>query len=396
MLKTIDKFDLKNKRVLMRVDFNVPLSDGKVSDDFRIRMVLPTINYCLEHGASIVLMSHLGRPGGKVIPELSLIPVGEKLAELLEIPVKFSDDCVSEDARDVSLGLRAGEIHLLENLRFHKEEIINDNYFSELLAKQGEIFINDAFGTAHRPHASNVGVSKYFLHKGIGFLFKKELTYLSDIIAKPKRPMTLVLGGAKIGTKIKLIHKFIDEADQIIIGGGMAFTFLKAHGIDVGGSLVDDSMLEIAAKIIKKSRDKNKKIQLPSDVVAAQNLNDGKNKKVLRTNNIPQNMSGFDIGPSTIKEYSKILLESKTIIWNGPMGVFEQSDFSSGTKKVAEILVKAREENGSIVIVGGGDTAAAVKSFGLIDQMSHVSTGGGASLDLLSGNKLPSVETLEN
>jgi len=395
LLKTINKFDVKNKRVLIRVDFNVPLSDGKVSDDFRIRMALPTINFCLENGAAIVLMSHLGRPDGKIVPELSLVPVGEKLAELIEIPIKFSDDCVSEDAQDVSLGLHAGEIHLLENLRFHAEETSNDRNFSELLAKHGEIFINDAFGTAHRPHASNVGVTNYFLHKGIGFLFEKELKYLSTAIAKPKRPMTLILGGAKIGTKLKLINKFIDEADHIIIGGGMAFTFLKAQGISVGGSLVDDSMLKIANKIVKKSREKNKQIQLPSDVVAAQNMNDGKNKKVFKINNIPKNMSGFDIGPSTIEQFSKILLESKTIIWNGPMGVFEQPAFSSGTKKIAEILAKAREENDSIVIVGGGDTAAAVKSFDLIEQMSHVSTGGGASLELLSGNNLPSVEALE-
>ena len=395
MLKTINKFDVKNKRVLIRVDFNVPLSDGKVSDDFRIRMALPTINFCLENGAAIVLMSHLGRPDGKIVPELSLVPVGEKLAELIEIPIKFSDDCVSEDAQDVSLGLHAGEIHLLENLRFHSEETSNDRNFSELLAKHGEIFINDAFGTAHRPHASNVGVTNYFLHKGIGFLFEKELKYLSTAIAKPKRPMTLILGGAKIGTKLKLINKFIDEADHIVIGGGMAFTFLKAQGISVGGSLVDDSMLKIANKIVKKSREKNKQIQLPSDVVAAQNMNDGKNKKAFKINNIPKNMSGFDIGPSTIEQFSKILLESKTIIWNGPMGVFEQPAFSSGTKKIAEILAKAREENDSIVIVGGGDTAAAVKSFDLIEQMSHVSTGGGASLELLSGNNLPSVEALE-
>ena len=236
MLKTINNFDLKNKRVLIRVDFNVPLDNGVVTDDFRIRMALPTINQCLDSGASVVLMSHLGRPNGQVVPELSLIPVGEKLAELIELPIKFSDDCISEDARDVSLGLMPGEIHLLENLRFYNEETDNDARFSELLAKHGEIFINDAFGTAHRPHASNVGVSKYFLYKGIGYLFEKELQYLNDIVKKPERPMTLVLGGAKIGTKLKLINKFIDEAENILIGGGMAFTFLKAMGIDVGAS----------------------------------------------------------------------------------------------------------------------------------------------------------------
>ena len=393
MLKTISNFDLKGKRVLIRVDFNVPISNGVVTDDFRIRMALPTINHCLESGASVVLMSHLGRPKGQVVSDLSLIPVGEKLAELIELPIKFSDDCVSEDARDVSLGLRPGEIHLLENLRYHNEETNNDPRFSELLAKHGEIFINDAFGTAHRPHASNVGVSQYFLHKGIGFLFEKELQYLSSVIKKPKRPMALVLGGAKIDTKLKLINKFIDEADIIIIGGGMAFTFLKAKGIDVGGSLVDESMLKTASEIIEKSRKVNNRLHFPVDVVAANNIDDIKSIKEFKIDNIPTDMSGFDIGRATIKKYSKLLLSSKTIVWNGPMGVFEKPEYNNGTLKIAEVMTQANEE-GSVVIVGGGDTAAAVKSYNLIDKMSHVSTGGGASLELLSGNRLPSVEAL--
>ncbi len=393
MLKTINNFDLKNKRVLIRVDFNVPLVDGVVTDDFRIRMALPTINHCLESGASVVLMSHLGRPKGQIVPELSLISVGEKLAELIELPIKFSDDCVSEDARDVSLGLRPGEIHLLENLRYYKEETDNDPKFSELLSKHGEVFINDAFGTAHRPHASNVGVTRYFLHKGIGFLFEKELQYLSAVIKKPQRPMTLVLGGAKIDSKLNLINKFIDEADNIIIGGGMAFTFLKAKGIDVGGSLVDDSMLKTASEIIAKSRNVNKRLQFPVDVIAAKSLDDVKSISELKIDKIPVTMSGFDIGSATIEKFSKLLMSSKTIVWNGPMGVFETPEFNNGTLKIAVIMTKAKEE-GSIVIVGGGDTAAAVKSYNLIDQMSHVSTGGGASLELLSGNRLPSVVAL--
>lgn len=394
MLKTINNFDLKNKRVLIRVDFNVPLENGIVTDDFRIRMALPTINKCLESGASVVIMSHLGRPKGKVNPDLSLIPVGEKLAELVELPIKFSDDCVSEDARDVSLGLMPGEIHLLENLRFYNEETDNDPKFSELLAKHGEIYINDAFGTAHRPHASNVGVSKYFLYKGIGYLFEKELQYLSTVIKKPERPMTIVLGGAKIDTKLKLINKFIDEADNIIIGGGMAFTFLKAMDIDVGGSLVDESMLKTAKTIITKSQKMRKKINFPVDVIAAKNINDGKNSQAFMIDHIPKEMAGFDIGKNTIEQFSKILMNSKTTIWNGPMGVFEKSDFNDGTLEIAKTLTKAKEE-GSVVIVGGGDTAAAVKKYDLIEDMSHVSTGGGASLELLSGNRLPSVEALE-
>jgi len=393
LLNTINNFDLKNKRVLIRVDFNVPLSNGEVTDDFRIRMALPTITHCLASGASVVLMSHLGRPKGQVNPDLSLMPVGEKLAELLELPIKFSDDCVSEDARDVSLGLRTGEIHLLENLRFYSKETDNDSGFSELLAKHGEIFINDAFGTAHRPHASNVGVTKYFLHKGIGYLFEKELEYLSSAIKKPNRPMTLVLGGAKIGTKLKLINKFIDDADNIIIGGGMAFTFLKAKGMDVGGSLVDESMLNTAKDILEKSRKVNKRINFPVDVIAANNVDDIKSIKELKIDNIPETMSGFDIGPATVEKFSKLLIESNTIVWNGPMGVFENQNFKNGTFKIAEVMANANEE-GSIVIVGGGDTASAVKSYNLMDKMSHVSTGGGASLELLSGNRLPSVEAL--
>ncbi len=394
MLKTINNFDLKNKRVLIRVDFNVPLANDQVTDDFRIRMALPTINHCLESGASVVLMSHLGRPSGQIVPELSLIPIGEKLAELIEMPIKFSDDCISEDARNVSLGLRPSEIHLLENLRYYIEETDNDPQFGELLAKHGEIFINDAFGTAHRPHASNVGVSKYFLHKGIGFLFEKELQYLGTVIKNPKRPMTLVLGGAKIGTKLKLINKFIDEADIIIIGGGMAFTFLKAKGIDVGGSLVDESMLKTASDIIEKSRKVNKRLHFPLDVIAAKSVDDINSIKEFKIDKIPKNMSGFDVGRLTIKSYSKLLLSSKTIIWNGPMGVIEKPEFDNGTLQIAEIMTQAKEK-GSIVIIGGGDTAAAVKSYELIDKMSHVSTGGGASLELLSGNRLPSVEALE-
>lgn len=394
MLKTINNFDLKNKRVLIRVDFNVPLEDGVVTDDFRIRMALPTINKCLDSGASVVIMSHLGRPKGQIKPELSLIPVGEKLAELVELPVKFSDDCVSEDARDVSLGLMPGEIHLLENLRFYNEETDNDPKFSELLAKHGEIFINDAFGTAHRPHASNVGVSKYFLYKGIGYLFEKELQYLSTVIKKPERPMTIVLGGAKIDTKLKLINKFIDEADNIIIGGGMAFTFLKAMGIDVGGSLVEESMLKTAETIIEKSKKMRKKINFPIDVVAAKSMDDKDNVKEYKMEAILKDLAGFDIGKDTVTLFSKIIMNSKTIIWNGPMGVFEKEAFNAGTLAIAKVMSEAKE-NGSVVIVGGGDTAAAVKKYGMIDKMSHVSTGGGASLELLSGNRLPSVEALE-
>jgi 3-phosphoglycerate kinase len=394
MLKSIRSFDIKHKRVLIRVDFNVPLQDGSVADDFRIRAALPTIQYCLKAGAAVILMSHLGRPRGKVDPQLSLIPVGEKLAELLEMPVKFSQDCISEDARDTSLGLKPGEIHLLENLRFHKEETDNDPGFSALLAKHGQIYINDAFGTAHRAHASNVGVAYQFSHKGIGFLVEKELKYLQQVIQKPRRPLVLILGGAKIGTKLKLIHRFLEEADIILVGGGMVFTFLRARGREVGTSLVDEASLEIARDIIHQSHQRDLELHFPIDVVVADGVATAADKRVVSIHDIPPDKAGLDIGPETVAAYGKLIRQAGTVVWNGPMGVFETPGFEAGTLGVAQALQAAREQ-GVITVVGGGDTAAAVKKFGLIDAMSHVSTGGGASLELLSGNALPALTALE-
>ncbi|HIA91207.1 MAG TPA: phosphoglycerate kinase [Candidatus Marinimicrobia bacterium] len=392
MIHTLHTFDLKDKRLLMRVDFNVPIDNGRVTDDFRLRAALPTIQHCLQQGAAVVLMSHLGRPKGKVVDNLSLISVGETLADLLEMPIKFSDDCISEDARDTSLGISPGEIHLLENLRFHDEETLNDPQFSMLLSKHGDVFINDAFGTAHRAHASNVGVVDQFRQKGIGFLMEKELKYLKESFDHPLRPVTIILGGAKIDTKLSMIKRFLSKADTIIIGGGMAFTFLKAKGLEVGSSLIDDKMLSTATQIMNEVKNQRVQLVFPSDFVCAKDL-ESKPDGVYLRRDIPEDLMGLDIGPKSIEKFQKIISSSKTILWNGPLGVFEQEYYAQGTKAITEKLVEATEA-GQTTIVGGGDTVAAVRSIGFYRDVSHVSTGGGAFLELLSGETLPAFSAL--
>jgi len=393
VIKSLKTFKLKEKRVLIRVDFNVPIANDRVVDDFRIRAVLPTIQYCLKAGANIVLMSHLGRPNGNHNSELSLIPVGETLADLLEMPIKFSDDCISEDSRDVSLGLRGGEIHLLENLRFHAEETQNDSVFSAKLSKHGQVFINDAFGTAHRNHASNAGVTQNFIHKGMGFLFEKELQFLAEGMTKPKRPLTVILGGAKIDTKLNLIHHFIGNADHILIAGAMAHPFLKAQGKDVGNTTVDASIIAAAKTIMSKARGKTKLI-FPIDFVCAESINHGNVTEICVVGKVPDDLMGLDIGPGTVNQFSEVIQDSGTILWNGPMGVFEVDGFHRGTQKIAEKIAAVTEKD-IITIIGGGDSAAAIKKFGLMKKVSHVSTGGGSSLELLSGNTLPAIYSLE-
>jgi 3-phosphoglycerate kinase len=392
LLKTLKSFDLKDKRVLIRVDFNVPVENDCVVDDFRIRAALPTIQYCLNEGSKVILMSHSGRPNGIVEQNLSLMPAGEKLADLLEMPIKFSNDCISEDAHDVTLGLRAGEIHLLENLRFHIEENKNDRNFSINLAKHGQVFINDAFGTVHRSHASNVGVTKYFNQKGMGFLIEKELEFLDKAMENPKKPLTVIIGGAKIDSKIDLINRFIQIADQIIIGGGMAFTFLKAKGKDIGKSLLDPSMISEAKKILANARGKTNLI-FPKDFICAKSMK-AKRTSIRNANEIPSDLMGLDIGPKSIDEFSKIILNSGTILWNGPMGVFEVDGFHMGTEEIAKIISEVTK-SGSITIIGGGDSAAAIKKFEMTSNFSHISTGGGSSLSLLSGNTMPAIYALE-
>ena len=394
MLRTLKSFDIKGQTILIRLDLNVPIHEEVIQDDFRIKSCLPTINYCLEEGAAVVLMSHLGRPKGKYSKDFSLMPVGEHLASLLEIPIKFSSDCISQDAIDTSLSLKPGEVHLLENLRFHKEESENDSLFSNKLSKHGRIYINDAFGTAHRAHASNHGVIDNFKNYGIGFLFEKEMKYLREVVNNPERPLVLILGGSKISTKLELIKKYLSQADKIIIGGGMVFTFFKAMGYNIGNSLVETKMIDQARNILDAARLNGNKIILPSDVVCAEDINSTLRGNSVSVRDIAENSMGLDIGSKTIEKYLSVLDEAKTVLWNGPMGVFENEVFSHGTKAVADKLVEIVEKE-SVVIAGGGDTASALRNFKLVDNVSHVSTGGGASLELMSGNQLDAINKLE-
>jgi len=394
MIRTLKAFDIKGKNILLRVDFNVPLLDNRVGNNFRIKAALPTIKTCLEGGAAIVLMSHLGRPGGKIDRKLSLIPIGEELASLLEMPIKFSDNCISTDAIDTSLSLKPGEIHLLENLRFHIGEKTNDPEFSRMLSRHGQIYINDAFGTAHRSHASNVGVISYFKHAGIGWLMDKELNFLQRIFKKPNHPLTLVLGGAKIDTKLGMIKHFIDKADNIIIGGGMVFTFLKAMKKNIGGSIIDNNMVSTARDLINLSRIKGVKLYFPSDFICGKSLKNTGVAETYNLNDLPKDLMGLDIGPKSLSKFQNVLSDSKTIFWNGPMGVFELSNYETGTRDLGMHLTNC-VANGSKVIVGGGDTAAALEKFNIQSEMTHVSTGGGASLALFSGKLLPAIKKLE-
>ena len=393
MIRSLNSFDLKDKRVLIRVDYNVPIENGVVKDAYRIQCSIPTIKECLESGASVVLMSHLGRPNGKINEEFSLISVGEVLSDFLEIPIKFSHDCINEDSINVTIGLHPGEVHLLENLRFHSGEEDNDVEFSTLLSKHGQIYINDAFGTSHRSHASNVGVTDNFIHKGMGLLMKREVQYLQKKFKNPKEPLTILLGGAKISDKIDLIEKFLIDANTILIGGGMAFTFLKAKGLNVGNSIVDEKMISVANEIIKKARRNRVKLVLPVDFIVSDSIDEPSKIETVSFDSIPTNMMGLDIGNETIKLFSKILSQSGTILWNGPMGVFEKKEFENGTKEIAISLSNLKDEN-ITTIVGGGDSASAVRKFSNIEDITHVSTGGGASLELLSGRSLPAIEAL--
>ena len=394
MIRSLNSFDLKDKRVLIRVDYNVPVENGVVKDAYRIQCSIPTIKECLEAGASVVLMSHLGRPNGSTNDNYSMISVGEVLSDFLEIPIKFSHDCINEDSINVTIGLHPGEVHLLENLRFHSGEEENDFEFSRLLSKHGQIFINDAFGTSHRSHASNVGVTDNFMHKGMGLLMEKEIQYLMHKFKRPKEPLVLLLGGAKISDKIDMIERFIIKAKSILIGGGMTFTFLKAMGLNVGKSMIDESMISTAKTIIKKARQNRVKIKLPVDFVVSDAIDKPSKIKTVSFDSIPDNMIGLDIGPETIKLFSNIILQSGTVLWNGPMGVFEKKEFENGTKSIANLLSDMKDQNID-TIVGGGDSASAIRKFSDIENITHVSTGGGASLELLGGKSLPAITALE-
>ncbi|MFN3966807.1 MAG: phosphoglycerate kinase [Endomicrobiia bacterium] len=393
MKKTLKDFTLKNRRVLVRVDFNVPLDENQnITDDTRIRETLPTINYLREQNAKIILMSHLGRPKGKPEEKYSLKPVAKRLSELLNQEVKMAPGCVDSETKKLALGLAPKEILLLENLRFNPGEEKNDSAFASELASLGEVFVQDAFGTVHRAHASTEGVAKY-LPSCAGFLLEKELEYFSKVLEKPERTFVAILGGAKVSDKIMVIENLLNKVDALIIGGAMAYTFLKSKGIKIGKSLVENEKFEIATKLLKKAEEKNVRLFLPIDHVIADKISEDANSQETHGVEIPDNWIGVDIGHMTINRIAPVIMQAKTIVWNGPMGVFEIEKFSIGTKKIAEIVANATK-NGAVSIIGGGDTVSAVKKAGVQDKISHISTGGGASLELLEGKILPGIAVL--
>ena len=384
--KTVKDIDLKNKRVLMRVDFNVPMADGKVTDDKRIRAALPTIKYCLDQNASVILMSHLGRPKSASDSQFSLRAAAEVLSTLLARPVKMAPDCVGPEVEAMAKALKPGEVLMLENTRFHAEEEKNDLDFAKQLASLGEVFVNDAFGSAHRAHASTEGVAR-FLPAVSGFLMEQELEYLGRAVANPEHPYIAILGGAKISDKILVVETLLSKCDKLIIGGGMANTFLAAQGLNMQDSLVEESSLETARGIMAKSGDK---LILPVDAVIADKFAEDANTQVVDVGEIPAGWRMLDVGPKTVGVYQAALSGAKLIVWNGPVGVFEMPKFAEGTFALARMLAESK----AVTVIGGGDSASAVKKAGVAKQMTHVSTGGGASLEFLEGKELPGVAAL--
>jgi phosphoglycerate kinase len=391
---SIDDVALKGKRVLVRVDFNVPLnSEGEITDDIRIRAALPTIDKIRKEGGRAILMSHLGRPKGERKPEFSLKPAAVRLSELTGTEVKFADDSIGEDVKSMVDSLGDGDILLLENLRFHKEETNNSPEFAEALSKFGDIYINDAFGSAHRAHASTEGITKYISRCAAGYLMQKELDYLGKATSDPVRPFAAILGGAKISGKIDVIENLLPRVDILMIGGGMAYTFFKAMGYEIGTSLLESEKIDLAKEILEKAKASKAKLLLPVDIVCAPEFKEDSPSSVYRIDSIPTDKMGLDIGPETIELFKSEILSSSTIVWNGPMGVFEFDRFAVGTNAVAEALAEVTAL-GAVTIIGGGDSAAAVKKADLEDKVSHVSTGGGASLEFLEGKILPGVAAL--
>lgn len=389
--KTVEDIDVSGKRVLVRCDFNVPLKDGVITSDKRIVASLPTIKYLLEHNAKLILCSHLGRPKGEVVPEFSLKPVAARLSELLGKEVKMADDVVGDSAQKLASELKDGEVLLLENVRFEKGETKNDPELSKKFAALADIFVNDAFGSAHRAHSSTTGVADY-IPAVCGFLIKKEIEFIGGALENPKRPLVAILGGAKVSDKIGVITNLIDKCDTIIIGGGMAYTFFKAEGNSIGTSICEDDKLEDAREMVKKAHEKGVNILLPVDNIVGREYKEDTVHMRIYSDSIPDGWMGLDIGPTTSELFAKSIQGAGTVIWNGPMGVSEWDNFANGTIAVA----KAIAESGAISIIGGGDSAAAVQKLGFADKMSHISTGGGASLEYLEGKELPGIAALND
>lgn len=392
--KTLKDLDVRGKKVLVRCDFNVPLDENqKITNDIRISSSLPTINYLRENGAKVILMSHLGRPKGEAKPEFSLAPVAERLSELLGKEVVFAkdDQVVSDEVRKTVEGLEDGDLALLENTRYRSEETKNGEDFAKDLASLADLFVNDAFGTSHRAHASNVGASAH-LPSALGFLVEKEVSIMGKALENPERPFVAILGGAKVSDKIGVIENLMEKVDAILIGGGMAYTFLKAQGYEIGTSLLEEDKIDLAKSLLDKAKDKGVRLVLPVDIQVAKEFKNDTEIKTVSIDSIPEDMMGLDIGPETLKIFSEEIKNAKTIIWNGPAGVFEMENFNKGTYGIA----KAMAESEGTTIIGGGDSASAVENAGYKEKMSHVSTGGGASLELLEGKILPGIDSISN
>ena len=395
-MKTIDQIDFKNKKALIRVDFNVPLDEqNNITDDNRIKATEPTINHILKEGGAVILMSHLGRPKGGPEEKYSLKHLVKDLKNRFGVPVHFAEDCVGPKAEEKAQSLKQGEILLLENLRFHNEETEGDESFARQLSKLGDIYVNDAFGTAHRAHASTSIIARFFKEKTSGYVMQAEINGAKKILEHADKPFTAIMGGAKISDKILIIERLLDKVDNLLIGGGMTYTFIKAQGGEIGKSLVEEDKVTLAGELLKKAEQKGVKIYLPKDSIAADKFDKNANTKEVATKNIPSEWMALDIGPQTQEEYTEVIKNSKTILWNGPMGVFEMEKFASGTNAVAKAVAEATE-NGAFSLIGGGDSAAAVNNLGYGERVSYVSTGGGALLEYMEGKELPGVKALEN
>lgn len=390
--KTVKDVDVTGKRVFVRVDFNVPIDEeGNITDDTRIRAAMPTIEYLTNSNAKVILASHLGRPKGEINLKFSLRPVAEKLSRLSNRKILFSSDCIGPEAAEKVNKMNDGDILLLENLRFHKEEEENDAHFAKKLASLADIYVNDAFGTAHRAHASTSGIAK-FLPGVAGFLMEKEITTMGNAIENPDRPFVAILGGAKVSDKIGVVENLINKVDCLLIGGGMAYTFIKAQGYEIGKSLLETDKIKLARELMQQANAKKVKLILPVDTVAADRLSEDAEHEVLNIEEMPADKMGLDIGPKTAELFSKEIKKAKTVVWNGPMGVFEMEPFATGTRKIAQAMSECKGKT----IVGGGDSVAAIEQMGFRDSMTHISTGGGASLEFLEGKELPGISALQN